>query len=185
MIFGASVVVSCSHTPFNRVWLHETTWAAAQAACFDLSFVLDLLSPCSICSAVSTVWHGQSHLILCFLFSSVVCGVPCRSRREHNGSISLPLMFTLRTQLWDCHEIATCAFSNFSQCGYCYFNNYECIYGMTIEYIHTHIHTYIQTLLAFNMLIWGSLRLAPISSSISLYACGQHLCTQGSKLTLN
>ena len=41
------------------------------------------------------------------------------------------------------------------------FNEYE-IYGTTHEYICTYINTYRQTQLAFNTLMWGALRLAPI-----------------------
>ena len=41
----------------------------------------------------------------------------------------------------------------------------QCIYGTTYEYICTYIHTYIQTRLAFNTLMWGSLRLAPNTAS--------------------
>ena len=35
-------------------------------------------------------------------------------------------------------------------------------------HIHTYIHTYIQTPLAFNTLMWGSLRLAPIKGHIAV-----------------
>ena len=44
-------------------------------------------------------------------------------------------------------------------------NKYE-TYGTMYEYICTYIHTYIQTPLAFNTLMWGSLRLAPITPPI-------------------
>ena len=43
-------------------------------------------------------------------------------------------------------------------------NKYK-IYGTTYEYIHT----YIQTPLAFNTLMWGSLRLAPINRQFSVF----------------
>ena len=39
-------------------------------------------------SAVSAARHALSHSILCFLFSSIVCGVLRRSLWEHNGAIS-------------------------------------------------------------------------------------------------
>ena len=49
-------------------------------------------------------------------------------------------------------------FSNFSQRDYRYSMNTK----FTVRRTNTYTHTYIQTPLAFNTLMWGSLRLAPI-----------------------
>ena len=55
-------------------------------------------SVCSFSSAVSAARRTLSCSILCFLFSSVVCGVLRRSLSEHDGAISdEPRNFTLRT----------------------------------------------------------------------------------------
>ena len=134
------------------VWLCKTTSAAAQAARLVLAFVLGLLI--FFCFAVSAVWWTLSRSILCFLFSSVVCGVLRGSLQEHNGPISageLPLRFTLRT----C-ETAINAFSNFHNATQQIQQKYEVL---TVRRMNTYIHTYVQTLLVFNMLMWGSLRL--------------------------
>ena len=113
----------------------------------------------------SGAWHSLSGSILCFLFSSVVCRVLRRSLREHDGTIldnpqsfvlrkwwfhiTYPsVIFTLRTLLWDCREIATSAFSNLSQCDYCYSTNTNVfmVWCMnTYVHLHTYIHTYIHT----------------------------------------
>ena len=56
-------------------------------------------------------------------------------------------------------------FQVFSQCRYHYSQqNYECICGTTFEYIHMCI----QTPLAFNTLMWGSLRLVPIFFDLAI-----------------
>ena len=115
-------------------------------------------TPCSSFCPVSAVWWTLSCSILCFLFSSVVCGVLRRSLQEHNGPISageLPLRFTLRT----CETSKKCIFK-FSERDSTNSTKIQSTYSTTYEYIHTYIHTYIQTLLVFNMLMWGSLRLA-------------------------
>ena len=135
------------------VWLGETTSAAAWVACRVLSFVLGLLSLCSFCSIASVAQHASSCLILCYLYSCVVCGVLCaRSHREHNGAIpiplklhsentiipsQLPLRFSLRTWLRLPRNARHKLFKFLLL-----FNKYECIYGTTYKYIHTYIHTY-------------------------------------------
>jgi len=65
----------------------------------------------------------------------------------------------------------THAFSNFSQCGYCYSTNTNLL-------MVWRTNTYIYIPLAFNMLMWGSLRLAPITTVACcrcLYWLGQGL----------
>ena len=65
----------------------------------------------------------------------------------------------------------TRAFSNFSQCGYCYSTNANLL---MVQCTNTYIHTP----LAFNMLMRGSLRLAPITTVACcrcLYWLGQGL----------
>ena len=62
-----------------------------------------------------------------------------------------------------CHE-----FSDFSQCEYHYSTSTNVFMvqhtntDIQHTYIHAYIHAYIQTPLAFNTIMWGSLRLAPI-----------------------
>ena len=82
---------------------------------------------------------------------------------------STPRSFTMRTSISDypldllCCEKLQVYFQIFAT-RLSLFNEYK-IYGTTYEYIYTYtyIHTYRQTSLAFNMLMRGSLGLAPIS----------------------
>ena len=131
----------------------------------------------SICVLFAPQLHqcrsAVSHLVLYFLFSSIVCGIFRGSLREHDGAIptrsnqlhskntmvpyQLPLRFTSVTA-----EKYTCI--NFSIAT---FVIQQITNVLTVQhtntYIHTYIRTYIQIPLAFNTLMWGSLRLTPIS----------------------
>ena len=125
---------------------------------------MGVLSLCCFWSAVSTV-QSAVEFDSTFLFEAppLFAWVTLRARLCHidDPQYQLPLIFTLHALgawLWDIRifKIFTTRLS--------LFNEYE-IYGITYEYIyaHTYIHTYIQTPLAFNTLMWGSLRLAPIN----------------------
>ena len=112
-----------------------------------------------------------SRSILRFSLRLVRC--LCGSLREHDCAISTidPRSFTLRTSISTTPGLKftsgtwlrnTSVFSNFSQRDYRYSTNTKFTVRRTNTYTHTYIHTYIQTPLAFNTLMWGSLRLAPI-----------------------
>ena len=66
-----------------------------------------------------------------------------------------------------CCEKYKCIFK-FSQRDYRYSTNTK----FTVRRTNTYIHTYIQTPLAFNTLMWGSLRLAPITKYMHIVLCG-------------
>ena len=128
-----------------------------------LSFVLGLLSLCSFRSVVSAPpKHAPWRLIL---YSSIVCGVlQAESLQEHKDAITTTPEASLRehdpsTNVGgrDSREIHV--HTNFSQCNYHYSIN------MNVFKVQ-HTNTYIHTLLGFNMLTWGSLRLTPISITI-------------------
>ena len=100
--------------------------------------------------------------------------------REHDGAIlmtpkvlpqehtmvpyHLTLRFMLRTCLGDCREI------------HVHFHNMTIAIQQMQIYLqydiqkHTYIHAYIQTPLAFNILMWGLLRLAPIIPTTQKYS---------------
>ena len=140
--------------------------AAARTARLALSFVLGLLS--LLFQQRSALCHVRFHVSFSPpLFAGSFAGhfkntmVPYwRPPKLHfeNTMVpcQLPHRFTLRTWLWDYREIQV--HFKFFTTRLSLFNKYECIYGTTYE------HTYIQTPLAFNTLMWGSLRLAPIMS---------------------
>ena len=122
------------------------------------------------CSAVLAAQHALL-TVQCYMFLSfIVCGIlqlceslrdtmvpPEASLQEQDGSKST-------TQYIHVQNVAvglprnTCAFSNFLQLEYCYST-----YLMYNVQLHT---TYIQTPLAFNTLMWGSLRLTPITGNV-------------------
>ena len=139
-------------------------------------------TPCSIiCLGLNSTYvlftpqlhqcrSAMSHLVLYFLFSSIVCGILRGSLQEHDGAIptrsnqlhskntmvpyQLPLRFTSVTA-----EKYTCI--NFSIAT---FVIQQITNVLTVQHMNTYIHTYIQIPLACNTLMWGSLRLTPISS---------------------
>ena len=87
-------------------------------------------------------------------------------------SFQLPLRFTLGIWLWDCRKIHV-YFQKFHNAQLRIRMYLRCdvrIRTYIHTCIHTYIHTYIQTPLAFNTLMWGSLRLAPIKRG-SLHLC--------------
>lgn len=127
-------------------WLCETTSAAARAAHLALPFVLGLLSR-SFCCAVSAVQHG--HIRFYFLFlTSMFAGsfmghfentmVPyLQLQKLHFENIVVPYR---QVNIYVGMRLPrnTRAFSNFSQCGYCYLTNTNLLMvGRTNTYIHT------------------------------------------------
>ena len=130
----------------TRLQPRETTSAAA------LSFVLGL--PVCVLFALLFQQRGAlwSRSILCFLFSSIVCRVLRGLLREQDGAISttpklhfentmvpyqLPLGLRWAVRLP--RNSYTCIFKFFTT-RVLLFNEYECIYGTTYEYIHTYRH---------------------------------------------
>ena len=140
------------------------TRAATQAVRHAPSFVLGLPSLCSFAqAAISQAQRALSCLILCFLFSSVVCQVLCRTLRQHNSAISTTPEASLQE-----HDgsMSTTPLTYIEKCGCETAENYNV--DIVIQQIRMYlwcdvqIHMWIQTLLAFNTLIWGSLRLTPL-----------------------
>ena len=86
-----------------------------------------------------------------------LCHIDDRPLKLHfeNFNIDYPLDLL-------CCEKYKCIFK-FSQRDYRYSTNTKFTVRRTNTYTHTYIHIYIQTPLAFNTLMWGSLRFAPIS----------------------
>ena len=133
-------------------------------------FVLGLPSLCSFAqAAVSTVRRALLAWILRFPFSSV-CGVLPRPLWQHNSAIltipevknmMVPYQLPLRLMLRNVavrRKKYTCIFRFFTT-QISLFNKYELF---MVWRTNTYKRTYIQKPLAFNMLMWGSLRLAPI-----------------------
>ena len=101
----------------------------------------------------------------------------------HDGTSTIdPRSFTLRTSIstlplaLDLLQEHGCekykCISKFFTTRLPLFNEYEILrYDVRI---HIHIHTYIQTPLAFNTLVWGSLRLAPIKRWYTAFCVQQH-----------
>ena len=142
------------------------TRAATRAAHLAPSFVLGLPSLCSFAqAAISQAQRALSCLILCFLFSSVVCRVLCRPLRQHNSAIST----TPEASLQEHDGSMSTTLTYIEKCGCETAENYICHnVDIVIQQIRMYlwydvqIHMWIQTLLAFNTLIWGSLRLTPL-----------------------
>ena len=137
-------------------WAGPGNEATVSRVYFSSCFIVcpRLTSLCSFCSAVSAARRTLSRSILHFLFSSVVCRVLHGSLREQDGAISttpklhfentmvpyqLPL--DLRWAVRLPRNNYTCIFKFFTT-RVSLFNEYECIYGTTYEYISTYIHTY-------------------------------------------
>ena len=76
-----------------------------------------------------------------------------------------------------------CVFSNFHNATIVIQRIQNLRYDVRIHiHIHTYIHTYRQTPLAFNTLMWGSLRLAPIKDFIFTDSwCNGHVLCQSPK----
>ena len=101
-----------------------------------------------------------------------MCHIDDRPPKLHfeNFNIDYPLDLL-------CCEKYKCIFK-FSQRDYRYSMNTKFTVRRTNTYTHTYIHTYIQTPLAFNTLMWGSLRLAPIITMFvpfTLFHVDRHL----------
>ena len=143
------------------------TWAATQAARLALSCsrLAQFVFFCSGCCFRSTAC-----LILHFLFVPLFAGsfaghfnnmiVPYRQppKLHFNNTVphQLPLRLTVAMRLprntrvfFFCNAIII-------------IQKIQMFLRYDVQ-IHTNIHTYIQTLLVFNMLMWGSFRLAPIT----------------------
>ena len=156
-------------------YLDMATRVVTRAACLDLSFVLSLPSLCSFAqAAVSAAQHAVTFDSTFPFFPPLFVGSSGHFDNTIVAYRQLPKSFTLRTRcnypldlrwemwLWDYQEY-TCIFTFFTT-QISLFNKYMNVF--TVQRTNTYIYTYMQTPLAFNTLMWGSLRLAPISHSV-------------------
>ena len=131
-----------------------------------------LTSLCSFAqAAVSAVWHASSAFDSTFPFLFHCLRRPLRATlttryqlplrlKLRNVAVRLPRVYFPQHGYSTNMNVFTVRHTNTYIHIYIQIHTYiQCIYGATYEYIQ---HTYIQTPLAFNMLMWGSLRLAPI-----------------------
>ena len=135
----------------------------------------------------SVIVHSETNFPLLFVqffvghFDNMI--VPYRWPRSVTSRtwwfhINYALDLKLRTPARLLSSRKTRACSKFSQRDYRYSRNTH-VFTVWRAFIHTNIHTYIHTPLAFNMLMWCSLRLGPISTSIVCWCrlCPFHCCS--------
>ena len=118
-------------------------------------------------------FNGAAHFTFGFYVSlsgSVVCGVFRGSLWEHNCAISttpklhfVNFHISLPLDLFQKHGCKK--YKSILRRDYRYSTNTNVF---TVWRTNTYIHTYIQTLLAFNTLMWGSLRLAPTREALEV-----------------